>query len=147
MASGSRLEEDLRSHEFRHGVAQQFWRIVDRDGDSLFVEVTACDDRKYQMRLDCSSYGDEPIDGKFVDPETRGCIETAWPRGDPTFEQWVKFKGPDLFICWDQDRTGIARHVDWRPRKAWTKDENQLFRYLDFMRELLHLPRLGYLRL
>lgn len=144
MAASEQLDTDLHSEEIQHGVDQQFWRFVDRTGDLLFFELTAIDSSRYLIRLDCNGYGTEPIDGKFVDPATRACIATAWPRGNSTFEQWVKFKEPHLFFCWDQDRAGIAHHQNWRPRKAWAKESNQLFRYLDFMRALLNLPSRGY---
>lgn len=145
MANSEQLQEDLLSAEIAHGGVQQFWRFVDRADDLLFFELTAIDGAKYMIRLDCTGYGDEPIDGKFVEPSSRACVARAWPNGNSTFEQWVKFKDPHLFICWDQDRTGIARHPDWRPRKAWTKETNPLFHYLDFMRALLHLQNRGYL--
>jgi len=145
MASANQLEEDLLSTEVQHGVVQQFWKFVDRAADVLFFELAARGGAKYLIRLDCVGYGAEPIDGKFVDASTRACVAAAWPRGNSVFEQWVKFKDNTLFICWDQDRSGVAHHGEWGPRKAWTRGKNQLFRYLDFMRGLLNLPSLGYL--
>ena len=71
MAVSKRLEEDLRSEEVQHGVGQQFWRLVDCVGDLLFFELAARDGTKYLIRLDCADYGDEPIEGKFVDAATR----------------------------------------------------------------------------
>jgi len=145
--NGSKLESDLASHEFRHGVEQHFWELVEKSGLVVYIRLFASDDRSYLGRFTCVSYGDEPIDCKFVDDENRECVASAWPRGDTRFEQWIKFKPEHLFICWDQDATAINNHhQDWRQRKAWTKSTNQIVAYLNFLRKLLHLPENGYSR-
>ncbi len=143
---GDKLALDLASPEFRHGVEQRFWELVERADETVYVRLFAPDDREYLAQLRCEKYGDEPIEGKFVDPETRACVESAWPIGNPTFEQWVKFKSPNLFICWDQDADAVSRHQEWRPRKAWLKTTNQIVAYLNFLRELLNVPARGYQR-
>jgi hypothetical protein len=146
MASIDDLIRDINSEEFQHGVSQGFWEFQERSDWLLYVILRAPDDCEYLARLDCSSYGDEPILGQFVDLKTRQCIASAWPKGDSVFAQWVKFEPGNLFLCWDQDRAGIKHHPDWRERRAWTKKRNQLVAYLNFLRELLHLPRHGYQR-
>ncbi|MBZ5631465.1 MAG: hypothetical protein LAO06_21635 [Acidobacteriia bacterium] len=132
------------SAEFKHGVAHLFWELVERAGAVVWVRMFAPDGRTYLVRLSCEKYGEEPIDGKFVDESTRACVESAWPTGNAVFEQWIKFKAGNLFICWDQDAGGIGHHQDWRPRRAWQKNEIQIVAYLNFLREMLHLPARGY---
>jgi hypothetical protein len=143
---GDRLGADLESGEFQHGVFQRFWELVDRAEDVLYVRLYAPDDRTYLVELKCADYDREPIGGRFVDQTTRQCQESAWPRGDGVFSQWVKFTAGTLFICWDQDRYGIDRHPEWRARGAWTRKPNQLVAYLDFLRGLLHNRVHGYVR-
>jgi hypothetical protein len=143
---GDRLDADLGSPEFRHGVDQLFWDLVECSGAVVYIRLFAPDDRSYLARFTCESYREEPIDCKFVDPDTHECVEAAWPRGDAAFEQWIKFKQPHLFICWEQDAGGIKQHPDWRPRKAWMKTNNPIVAYLNFLREMLHLPMRGYTR-
>jgi hypothetical protein len=140
------LQADLESAGFRHGVEQGFWQFVGRSGPLLCVRLFAPDDRSFLLELECSSYGAEPLRGRFVDEQTRMCVATAWPRGNPTFQQWVKLDPGNLFICWDQDRVGIQHHADWRGREAWKKSGNPLVAYLEFMRHLLHNPARGYER-
>jgi len=141
-----KLETDLGSPEFGHGVGQFFWELVERSGTVVYIRLLAPDDRTFLARFTCENYGDEPIDCKFVDPDTRECIEAAWPRGDAVFEQWIKFKHPHLFICWEQDADGIKHHEEWRARKAWLKTTSPIVAYLNFLRELLYLPVRGYTR-
>jgi hypothetical protein len=142
------LSEDINSAEFQHGVTQGFWELVlqERDKDLLYVRLHAPDERNYMVRLQCDMYGTQPIDGRFVDPVNLLCVASAWPQGNSMFEQWIKFKegNGNLFICWDQDRGGIAQHPDWHARSAWKKSSNQLISYLDFLRQLLWLPARGY---
>lgn len=146
MAAADLLERDLASQAFRQGVDQHFWRLADREGLTLHLYVYAPDDREYLLRLECSDYGAEPIEGLFVDDEKRACVEAAWPQGDGPFSQWVKFTGSELFICWDQDRRGVHHHGNWRPQKRWTQSQNQLVAYLNFVSRLLHVPANGYRR-
>jgi hypothetical protein len=141
-----RLDEDLTSPEFQHGVDQLFWELVDRSGSLVFVRLFAPDGRSYLVRFACEKYAEQPLDGRFVDEQTRVCIESAWPRGNAVFEQWIKFKSPHLFICWDQDAGGISHHENWRPLKAWLKTQNPIVAYLNFLREMLNLPARGYQR-
>ena len=138
------LHRDLSSAAFLAGVTQRFWDLRQRDGLVLYIGLFASDGAEYMLRLDCNGYGMEAIEGLFVDSGTRACIEAAWPRGDGTFSQWVKFTGSDLFVCWDQDRGGIRRHAEWGPLNKWTGTPNQLAAYLTFMSRLLQLPAYGY---
>jgi len=141
-----RLTADLESIAFLHGVEQGFWELVTHEEFLVRVRLNAPDTRSYLVQLDCREYGDEPIAGQFVDADGH-CVQLAWPPGNGTFQQWIKNQNPHLFICWDQDRTGIEKHhPEWKVRKAWTKNKNQLVAYLDFLRRLLHLPALGYER-
>ena len=141
-----RLIADLESAEFKHGVRQGFWKKVEQEGSLLYVRVLAADDRAYLAQLDCTGYGEDPIACRFVDPATRQCVATAWPQGNGTFGQWIKFQDGNLFICWDQDRLGIGHHQEWRGKRAWTRSHNQLVAYLDFLRQMLHVPARGYTR-
>jgi hypothetical protein len=141
----NKLDQDLASEEFANGERQRFWEFIERTDSKVFIRMYAADGRSYVLALDCTSYGDEPLEGLFVDPETRQVLPSAWPQGDSTFEQWVKFKN-DHFICWREDRRGLQQHPNWRPLKAWQKP-NQLVSYLNFIRQLLHLKSRGYLRL
>lgn len=144
------LTDDLSSTEFQHGVRQQFWELLkqDLDTETVYVRLRAPDDRSYVIAFLCNHYGEQAIDGRFVDSETLQCVASAWPQGDAAFEQWIKFKDAPghLFICWDQDRSGIGHHQEWALRKAWKRSKNQLVAYLDFLRQLLWIPARGYLR-
>jgi hypothetical protein len=144
MADSAKLLAHLQSEEFEHGVRQRFWALQEVCGSTVYVWLFAPDDRSYLIELDCFGYGDAPIRGRFVDSATRQCVSSAWPQGNATFEQWIKFSR-DFFICWDQDQAGIEHHSDWKARKAWEKP-NQLVSYLDFLRQLLHVEARGYLR-
>lgn len=144
MDSGTKLQVDLQSAEFQHGVQQQFWELIEIQGCFVFIKIFALDETSYILELDCSGYGNEPLRGRFVDPISKACVASAWPNGNNQFTGWVKFHPGELFICWDQDREGIARHSDWKTRKAWTKNPNQVWAYLDFIRKLLHYPAYGY---
>jgi hypothetical protein len=141
-----RLAKDLASPEFAAYVDQGFWEPVERDKDILYVLLHAPDGRSFLAKLDCGGYRDEPISGTFVDAKTRELTPAAWPDGNTHFEQWIKFKGSPWFICWDQDRQGIQHHADWKIRKSWQKKPNQVVAYLDFIREMLHVPARGYNR-
>lgn len=115
------LISDLESSETKHAIEQGFWEIVFRKGLFVYVCMFAPDDRSYVIELDCNEYGNEPIAGRFVDKETFLSVESAWPRGNNTFAQWIKWEKAHLFICWDQDRLGIKHHPDWKQREAWKK--------------------------
>lgn len=141
-----KLDQDLASDAFAHGVRQGFWEFVERTEAKVFIRMFATDGRSYLLGLAYDSYGEEPLEGLFVNAETRQVVALAWPQGNQTFEQWVKFNGEDHFICWQEDRGGIRRHPDWKALKAWQKP-NQLVSYLDFIRQLLHLKSRGYTRL
>ena len=141
-----KLDDDLASPEFQHGVDHLFWELVERSGDRVYIRLFAADDRPYLAEFNCTSYGQEPIECRFVDPATHQCVESAWPHGNGTFEQWIKFKSPNLFVCWDQDAAGLRHHPEWRDRKAWTRTKNEITAYLNFLRELLNLPIRGYQR-
>ena len=142
---GDKLGGDLESTEFRHGVDQSFWGMAHRTDAAVYVRLFAPDDRSYLACFTCENYGEEPLDCKFVDTGTHECMEAAWPRGDAAFEQWIKFKHPNLFICWEQDAGGLKHHPEWRVRKAWMKSKNPIVTYLNFLRERLWLPMHGYL--
>lgn len=141
-----RLARDLSSPEFAAYAAQGFWKLVKREGHIVYVLMYAPDERTFLARLDCSDYRTEPIAGGFVDPEDLAEKAAAWPDGNSCFEQWIKFKGSPWFICWDQDRRGISHHGEWKARKAWQKKPNQIVAYLDFLRQMLHVPAFGYNR-
>lgn len=138
------LDDDLASSEFQHGVSQGFWELVKRDGDLVYINMHAPDERSYVLKLACERYGSQALDGKFVDPKNLTCVASAWPKGNATFAQWVKFTEGNLFICWDQDRTGISHHQNWHGSNRW--GDNQLISYLDFIRILLYVPWYGYER-
>ena len=40
-AKSDRLEQDLKSPEFLHGVAQGFWELSERDGNTVYVLLHA----------------------------------------------------------------------------------------------------------
>jgi len=141
-----RLLRDLDSPEIRHGVDQGFWQIERREDLRVYVRVFAPDEQVYLVEFDCNGYGDEPIAGRFVDPENHRCLAAAWHQGDGVFTQWVKYDPAHLFLCWDQDRLGIEHHPDWRSRRAWAKSGNPIYAYLEFLRKLLHVPSNGYSR-
>jgi hypothetical protein len=145
-AEDDRLGRDLSSAEFNAYVEQGFWKVVERDENILYVLLCAPDERSFLARLDCSEYWDEPIHGTFVDLENRQSVPAAWPDGNTHFEQWIKFKSSPGFICWDQDREGLRHHLEWKTRKSWQKKPNQLVAYLDFLRQMIHVPALGYNR-
>lgn len=145
-AEPDRLGRDLASAEFAGYVRQGFWDLVERDQDTAYVLLHAPDSRSFLARLECSRYWDEPILGCFVDAKDRVPNSSAWPDGNASFEQWIKFKSTPGFVCWDQDRQGVQHHPEWRARKAWQKNPNQIVAYLDFLRQMLHLPARGYRR-
>ncbi|HEY6329642.1 MAG TPA: hypothetical protein VI756_09895 [Blastocatellia bacterium] len=141
------LRQDLASADYIHGVEQGFWRIVDQLGSVLYFELFAPDGMVYVLELGCAFYGIDALQGRFVDRPRGVCVCSAWPRGNATFNQWIKFADVEPFICWDQDRVGIQHHQqDWANRKAWQKSKNQLVTYLDFLRALLHVEAKGYAR-
>lgn len=144
--SASRLQTDLESDAFAHGVDQGFWQLADYQHPSLYVWMIARDNRRFLLRCECSDYGEAALLGVFVDPKSRQCAADAWPQGDQTFAQWVKFSQPDgkRFICTDIDRGGLAHHPDWTGRNAWKKYSNQLVGYLEFLSRLLRRPERGY---
>ncbi len=146
MAVNEMLKRDLESPEFRHGVQQEFWRLADQTGDFVYIELIAPDSHVFTAEFDCSSYDTEPIRCRFVERDTHVCTEKAWPTGDGTFAGWVKWSAPHFFICWHEDRQGIANHPEWRPLQAWGKDANKIVSYLMFLQSLLHVPQNGYQR-
>lgn len=139
-----RLSTDLGSLEFLQGVEREFWRLIDRSGDHVYVECYAWDGVGYLLELTCDRYGDEPCLGRFVDPQTHQCISDAWPTGSGMFGNWFKWQPRDLFICWPGDRSGIAHHHEWRGREHWKKTGNPLVHYLEFIRECLTIRARGY---
>jgi hypothetical protein len=141
-----RLGNDLASPEFLHGVDQGFWEFVSREGDQVFILIHAPDGRNFLARMDCDHYWEEAIGCLFVDGATRQVVAAAWPDGNGTFGQWVKFQATPHFICWPQDRYGIERHQEWKNLRAWQKRPNQIVGYLEFLHRLLYLPASGYSR-
>jgi hypothetical protein len=141
-----RLGTDLASAEFLHGVEQEFWESVSREGDRVYILMHAPDGRKFLARMDCDHYWDEPIGCLFVDAATRQVIPAAWPDGNSTFEQWIKFRANPHFICWRQDRYGIERHQEWKNLREWQKKQNQIVAYLEFLQQMLYRPMNGYSR-
>ncbi len=144
--AADRLGTDLASAEFRHGVEQGFWELVSREGDQVHVLMRAHDGRTFLARMDCDRYWDEPIGCLFVDAVNRQVIPEAWPDGNGTFEQWIKFRRSPHFICWPQDRYGIGHHAEWRNLRQWQKKPNQIVAYLEFLQRMLYLPGNGYSR-
>lgn len=144
MADRQRLLDDLGSVAFVRGVEQGFWEPAEVHEWIVYVRLHAPDGRTFLGEFDCTGYGDEPIRCQFVDPDAHQRIPSAWPRGNGVFNGWVKFSGTELFVCWDQDREGIRHHPAWRDRRAWTRKPNQIVAYLDFLRQLLHVPARGY---
>jgi hypothetical protein len=146
MAEGAEdaLGADLRSQDFRCRVERGFWRLVERVGVRLYVEVYAWNGDSYLLELTCDRYREEPCLGKFVDPTTRLCIDAAWPRGEGPFGGWFKWNPGDLFICWPGDRAGIAHHTEWRALQHWKKTPNPVVQYLEFIRQCLTIPGRGY---
>jgi len=142
--SNDQLQKDLESGEFRHGVEQRFWSLLDRAGDVLHVKFFPRTGEPFVMRLDCDGYKNQAIGGKFVDPDTRACVSSAWPSGKPPFDGWVKWAPGNLFICWPGDRYGIQHHPDWASLQLWKRSKNQLVDYLEFIRWLLWNRGSGY---
>jgi hypothetical protein len=140
------LKRDIESQEFLHGVEQKFWRLVDQIDELVYVELIAPDDRLYIAEFDCTGYDTDPVKCRFVERESHVCKEEAWPIGDGPFAGWVKWTAPHFFICWNQDRQGIAHHPDWRPQEAWKKTPNKIVGYLEFLQKLLYVPENGYRR-
>lgn len=138
------LAQDLASNEFLAGVEREFWRLVERVGDRVYVDCFAWDGDTYVLELTCNQYAVEPCLGRFVDPQTRRCVASAWPSGDGTFGTWFKWQPQHLFICWPGDRAGIQHHSDWRARAHWTKTGNPLVQYLEFIRQCLTIRARGY---
>jgi len=139
-----RLTANLGSLEFLRGVNRQFWRLIERAGDRVYVECFAWDGIGYVLELTCDRYADEPCLGRFVDPGTRQCVSQAWPTGDGVFGTWFKWQQGNLFICWPGDRDAIGRHPEWRVSEHWKKTGNPLVQYLEFVRECLTIRSRGY---
>lgn len=138
------LDAALEDGRIQRGEASEFWRCRERDGHIVYFNVTAWDGDCYLLELSCDRFWDEPIRGRFADPDTKQCLSSAWPRGDQTFAGWFKWDPSNLFICWPADRGGIEHHTDWRILKYWQKDPNPLHQYLEFIRKCLNLRSLGY---
>lgn len=134
----------LAAREFTDGVDQEFWRLIERRGERLYLEVWAHDGVSYVLELECDRLEAEPIRGRFVDPDTFESRADAWPRGNETFAGWFKWTPNDLFICWPKDRGGVAHHAEWRPQAAWRGSKNQVLQHLEFIRQCLMLPARGY---
>lgn len=138
------LAADLRSPEFRSGVERGFWRLIDRVGMRIYIEVFAWTGDNYVLELTCDRYRDEPCLGRFVDPDTRQCVASAWPRGDGPFGGWFKWSPNELFVCWPGDRGALAYHPEWRAWQHWRKTPNPVVQYLEFVRPCLTIPGRGY---
>jgi hypothetical protein len=138
------LDADLKSAEFHRGVERGFWRLMERVGVRLYIEVHAWSGDTYLLELTCDQYLEQPCLGKFVHPTTRACTEAAWPRGDGPFGGWFKWDPGNLFICWPGDRGGIGYHPEWRALQHWKRTANPLVQYLEFIRQCLMIPGRGY---
>ena len=138
------LQRDLESEEFQHGVEQCFWALLERKDHLVYISFKARDRATYVMQLDCTSYGNQAIGGKFIDPQTRACVSNAWPQGNGTFGGWVKWDANNLFICWPGDRFGIAHHQEWASQRLWDRPPNSIVSYTTFIRGLLWNRAWGY---
>jgi hypothetical protein len=139
------LAADLDSSAFKLGVEREFWRLVRREGNRVYVECFAWNGDNYVLEVNCDQYIIEPCLGRFVNPETGKCDATDWPQGTDTFYGWFKWKPGELFVCWPGDRAGIAHHPNWRALEHWRKTKNPLVQYLEFIRECLTIRARGYL--
>lgn len=125
------IDYALQSPEFLHGVDQEFWRLVHRTDQTLYIELWACDGHSYVLQLDCDGYGELPCRGRFVDRDTRACVTEAWPQGNEILSGWLKWDAGNFFVCWPADRGGVEHHPEWRARTHWRKSNNQLVQYLE----------------
>jgi len=138
------LAAAMNSGEVQRGEISGFWRFLERVGDVLYFDVHAWDGDRYVLALTCDGFGEEPIRGLFVDPDTRQCVTEAWPKGNEKFAGWFKWEPANFFICWPGDRGGIEHHQEWRAQRHWKRTVNPLYQYLEFIRQCLNLRGNGY---
>ena len=110
----------------------------ERDGNLLYLSLSARDGERYRIRFGCDGYRTRPPDPMFVDADGSKTAVTAWPRGNDNFYQYIK-RPPDCFICMPLSRNGLERHQEWLTSGvgAWNPATHSLFDLFNFFQRLL----------
>src|SRR5690348_14668555 len=123
---------------------EQLKRVHDwdfeREDHLVYVLMPARDGERFRILFLCDGYRARAPDPVFVDSEGSKMNKNAWPRGDSSFDQYVK-PPPNAFICMPLSRAGLERHAEWRndPKAdPWDPKKHSLLDQINFIHRLLH---------
>lgn len=141
------LEAHLRSGRFLAGVVKGRWRLVDLKWPVAFIEVGACDGRRFTLRFECSGYPDIAPTATLWDFASGQLLPAArWPRGgrvSQVFNPGWK-GGAALYIpC---DRESFPGHENWLSEHPWLiwNPSRGLLQYIEAVCEILQSRELEH---
>lgn len=145
MRGREELEAHLRSGRFLAGVAKGRWRLIELKWPFAFIEIGACDGRRFTLRFECSGYPDIAPTATLWDLESgQQLAANRWPRGGRVSKVFnPSWKGgAALYIpC---DRQSIAGHENWKSEHPWLiwNSSRGLLQYVEAVFEILHSKEL-----
>jgi hypothetical protein len=145
MNGKGQLEAHLCSGRFLAGAAKNRWRLIDLMWPLVFIEVCACDGRRFTIRYECSGYPDIAPTGTLWDLTSGQQLGAErWPRGGRVSNVFnPNWKGGTaLYIpC---DRESIPGHPNWQSEHPWLiwNPSRGLLQYIEAVCELLQSKEL-----
>lgn len=145
MCNEEELEAHLRSGRFLAGAAKGRWRLIALKWPNVFIEIEACDGRRFTLRFECTGYPDAAPTAMLWDLSSGQQLAVArWPRGGRVSQVFnPSWKGGTaLYIpC---DRESIAGHSNWHSEYSWLiwNPSRGLLQYLEAVFEILQSKEL-----
>jgi hypothetical protein len=145
MSGNDEMETHLRSGRFMAGAAKGRWRLIDLRWPIIFIEVSACDGRRFTLRFECSGYPEIAPTATLWDLGSgQQLVAVRWPRGGRVSNVFnPNWKGGTaLYIpC---DRESIPGHMNWQSEHPWLiwNPSRGLLQYIEAVCEILQSQEL-----
>ena len=137
------LRADVQRAQFKLGVAEGRWRLIETSWPFVLIEVKARCGTAFVLRFDCSGFPQNPPTAGLWDAKLNQVLAAPmWPqsqggRVSAVFRADWK-AGTALYLpC---DRVSLHGHPNWQhemPTKMWRPDVG-IVHYLELVHELLH---------
>jgi len=145
MRGKDEINFNLSSGRFLAGAAKGRWRLVDVKWPIAFIEVGACDGRRFTLRFECTGYPDIAPTATLWDLTSGQQLDAVrWPRGGRVSSVFnPNWKGGTaLYIpC---DRESIVGHSNWLSEHPWLiwNPSRGLLQYIEAIYEILQSQEL-----